>query len=306
MYKGYKIAAVVPAHNEANQIKEVIVTMPDIVDIIAITDDVSSDDTASIAEATGDDRVIVTRHKKNTGVGGAIISSHAVAISKGSQINVVFAGDGQMDPDYLTQLLDPIVEGKYGYAKGTRLFSKNSHAGMPKYRIFGNYALSYIHKAISGYWHINDPQNGYTAVTADVLKTIDYEKLSIGYEFENDILSKMNEYKIPVIDINIPARYRDEVSGIKLSKVIPALLKNFATSYTKRIFRRYIKKFSVIPVVCVGAFSFGVVSSVFGVVSLGLGAFVFGVLAIVLSIILLSLFDYSQEPKPWNSTNKSV
>lgn len=306
MYKGYKIAAVVPAHNESNQIKEVIVTMPDIVDIIAITDDVSSDDTASIAEATGDERVIVTRHKTNTGVGGAIISSHSVAIAKGSQINVVFAGDGQMDPDYLTQLLDPIVEGKYGYTKGTRLFSKNSHYGMPKYRIFGNYALSYIHKAISGYWHINDPQNGYTAVTVDVLKTINYEKLSIGYEFENDILSKMNEYKIPVIDINIPARYRDEVSGIKLSKVIPALLKNFATSYTKRIYRRYIKKLSIIPCVCVGVFGFGITSSVYGIATLNLWASIIGVLSIVSSILLLSLFDYSQEPRAWAAKEQRV
>ena len=52
---------------------------------------------------------MVIRHEVNTGVGGAIITAHRKAMELGSDINVVFAGDAQMDPAYLTSLLDPIV-----------------------------------------------------------------------------------------------------------------------------------------------------------------------------------------------------
>ena len=299
MYKGLRIAAVVPAHNEAAHIKEVIVTMPDIVDVIAITDDKSTDDTFSIAESTGDPRVVVIRHEKNTGVGGAIKTAHAQALMRECDINVVFAGDGQMDPNYLTRLIDPVVEGKCGYAKGNRLFSKTSTEGMPKYRIFGNYALSYIHKAVGGYWHISDPQNGYTAIRADILKEINYETISGGYEFENDILSRLNEYDIPVMDIEIPALYRDEVSGINLGSVIPALLKNFVKSYFGRLFRKYVKRGRVVPSVLIAASIMSLAYAIVQLVETDFVNSILGFIATGIGVICVSAYDFMVEPKPW-------
>ncbi len=300
MYKGLRIAAVVPAHNEAAHIKEVIVTMPDIVDVIAITDDLSSDETSEIARSSGDARVIVTRHEKNTGVGGAIKTAHSIALQQKCQINVVFAGDGQMDPDYLTRLLDPVVEGRYGYAKGNRLFSRTSHSGMPGYRVFGNYVLSYMHKAVSGYWHISDPQNGYTAIRADILNEINYETISGGYEFENDLLSRLNEFDIPVIDVEIPARYRDEVSDIKLTTVIPALLKNFVVSYWGRMLRKHVLRNRIIPCVLLLLSAVGLGAAV---IKIAQTHFVASALFFVLSACSLSgvsIYDFLSEPKSWS------
>ena len=299
MYKGYKIAAVVPAHNEAVHIKEVIVTMPDLVDIIAITDDKSSDNTFEIASSTGDTRVFVNRHEVNTGVGGAIITAHSEAIIHGSDINVVFAGDGQIDPHYITKLLDPIIEGFYGFTKGNRLFSSQSHRGMPKYRLFGNYVLSYMHKAVSGYWHINDPQNGYTAIKTDILNEVNYETLSGGYEFENDLLTRLNEYYIPVSDIPIPARYLDEVSGIDLKKVIPALLKNFIVSAVTRIYRKYIKTKKVIPILLSAIVIFATIYTTYQIFSLHILNVVLGVAVVIASLIILFIYDYKSTPKKW-------
>lgn len=300
MYKGIRIAAVVPAHNEEAHIKDVIVLMPEIVDIIAITDDCSTDRTAEIAENTGDERVFVSRHTVNTGVGGAIITAHKVAIDNGSQINIVFAGDGQMDPNYLTSLLDPIIDGKYGFTKGNRLFSRTSHEGMPKYRIFGNYILSYMHKAVGGYWHVSDPQNGYTAIRTDILSNINFDSISGGYEFENDLLSRLNEYGIPVLDVSIPALYRDEVSGIKLSKVIPALLKNFVVSYFGRISRKYLKKGKVLPILCFGTAVLGILFSLYGVATLSWGRTTIGLGTALISFCSICIFDYMSEPKSWD------
>jgi len=116
------------------------------------------------------------------------------------------AGDAQMDPQYLPQLLDPVVDG-YGFAKANRFFSGESFAGMPGYRVFGNLMLSFLTKLASGYWHIFDPQNGYTAIRAEVLRRLPLNKVAQRYSFENDLLIHLNILGVPIVDVPIPAVY---------------------------------------------------------------------------------------------------
>ena len=240
MYKGRMIAAVVPAHNEAAHIRDVIAGLPGTVDHIVIVDDKSSDDTAELAETSGDPRVHVIRHERNTGVGGAIISGHKRALELGADIDVIFAGDDQMDPAYLEALLDPIVDEGYGFTKANRFYSSTSYQGMPAYRVFGNVLLSFANKAASGYWNLFDPQNGYTATSAEVLRRIDLDAISQGYEFENDYLLNLNILDVRARDIPIPARYGSEVSGIKLRKVIPAIGGMLFAGFFRRVFLKYV------------------------------------------------------------------
>jgi len=240
VYKGRMIAAVVPAHNEAAHIRDVISGLPGTVDHIVIVDDKSSDDTAELAETSGDPRVHVIRHERNTGVGGAIISGHKRALELGADIDVIFAGDDQMDPAYLEALLDPIVDEGYGFTKANRFYSSTSYQGMPAYRVFGNVLLSFANKAASGYWNLFDPQNGYTATSAEVLRRIDLDAISQGYEFENDYLLNLNILDVRARDIPIPARYGSEVSGIKLRKVIPAIGGMLFAGFFRRVFLKYV------------------------------------------------------------------
>ncbi len=238
MYRGVRIAAVVPAYKEERHIAQVIETMPDFVDHIVIVDDCSPDQTSAAAEATGDPRLRLIRHEANQGVGGAILTAHRAALELGSEINVVMAGDAQMDPDFLPQLLDPVVDG-YGFAKANRFFSGESFAGMPGYRIFGNIVLSFMTKFASGYWHIFDPQNGYTAIRAEVLRRLPLNKIAVSYSFENDLLINLNILDVPITDVPIPAVYGNEVSSIKLSRVIPELLSLLFGGYWRRVWWKY-------------------------------------------------------------------
>ena len=240
MYEDRVIAAVVPAHNEAAHIRDVIEGMPSTVDHIVIVDDKSSDDTADLAESSGDPRVQVVRHETNTGVGGAIVSGHKLALELGADVDVIFAGDDQMDPVYLPNLLDPIVHEGYGFTKANRFYSSSSYRGMPKYRVFGNVVLSFANKFSSGYWNLFDPQNGYTATTAEVLRRIDLDRVSQGYEFENDFLLNLNILNVRAKDIPVPAKYGDEVSGISLRRVIPALLRMLLRGFFRRIMLKYV------------------------------------------------------------------
>lgn len=240
MYKGARVAAVVPAYKEERMIGRVIETMPDYIDHIVIVDDQSPDATSEAARAMNDPRVTLIRHEVNQGVGGAIITAHRAAMELGSDVNVVMAGDAQMDPAYLPNLLDEVTDGGFGFAKANRFYAPESFEGMPRYRIFGNIVLSFMTKLASGYWHLFDPQNGYTAIRTDVLRRIPLDHVAKRYSFENDLLIHLNILQVPAVDVPIPAVYGDEVSSIRLGKVVPELLNLLFRGFWKRIWYRYV------------------------------------------------------------------
>ena len=158
----------------------------------------------------------------------------------GADVNVAIDGDGQMDPAYLTTLLDPLVEDGYGFAKANRFFSMNSFAGMPRHRLVGNVFLSFATKASSGYWHLFDPQNGYTAIRREVLERLPLDSIAAGYSFENDLLVHLNILRVPAVDVPIPAVYGNEVSGIRLTRVVPEMTRLLMHGFWKRFFYKYV------------------------------------------------------------------
>jgi glycosyltransferase involved in cell wall biosynthesis len=240
VFNGAKIAAVVPAYREEAMISTVIDTMPDYVDFIVIVDDCSPDATSDVVRRSTDERVTLIRHEENQGVGGAIITAHKAAMALGSDVNVVMAGDAQMDPAYLPALLDRVTRDGYGFAKANRFFAPESFEGMPRHRVFGNIVLSFMTKLASGYWNLFDPQNGYTAIRTEVLRRVPLDRVSRRYSFENDLLIHLNILQVGAVDVPIPAVYADEVSSIRLSKVVPELLNLFIRGFWRRIWYRYV------------------------------------------------------------------
>lgn len=240
-------------------IATVIATMPDFVDDIVIVDDCSPDNTSAVVSMSNDSRVTLIRHEVNQGVGGAIITGHRTAMNLGADVNVIMAGDAQMDPAYLPELLEPVTAQGYGFAKANRFFSPESFEGMPRYRVFGNIVLSFMTKLASGYWHLFDPQNGYTAIRTEVLKRLPLSNVSRRYSFENDLLIHLNILQVPAVDVPIPAVYGEEVSSIRLSKVVPELMSLLTKGFWRRIWYRYVLwSFSPIALLLVlGILTFG-------------------------------------------------
>ncbi|MBT2500309.1 glycosyltransferase family 2 protein [Agromyces sp. ISL-38] len=218
----------------------VIATMPDFVDHIVIVDDCSPDATSEVVRSIDSSRVTLLRHEVNQGVGGSIITGHRAAIELGADVNVVMAGDAQMDPEHLPGLLDKVTDGGFGFAKANRFFAPESFEGMPRHRVFGNIVLSFMTKLASGYWHLFDPQNGYTAVRADVLRNIPLDSVAKRYSFENDLLIHLNIQQVSAVDVPVPAVYGDEVSSIRLGKVVPELLDLLFRGFWRRIWYRYV------------------------------------------------------------------
>lgn len=244
MYKNKTVCAVVPAHNEELLIGRVIETMPGFVDKIIIVDDTSSDRTAEIVKGYVEkqpDRIILIRHEINQGVGGSIATGYKWARDNNIDAAVVMAGDAQMDPNDLPNLLDPVVSGEIDYSKGNRLFTGNAWNQIPKVRYLGNSFLSLMTKIASGYWHIADSQTGYTVINLKALRLIDPDKIYKRYGMPNDLLVKLNIFNLKVRDIPIKPVYNiGEKSGIKIHNVIPRISWLLLKLFLYRMKEKYI------------------------------------------------------------------
>jgi dolichol-phosphate mannosyltransferase len=140
----------------------------------------------------------------------------------------------------LPRLLDPIVEGRCGYAKGNRFLFARELAAMPRHRLVGNFSLTFLTKLASGYWHVFDPQNGYVAIASSALRLLELHRLSRRWFFENDMLINLNVFNVPVADVAIPARYGDERSSMSIGRVLVSFPFHLFRGYWSRFYRKYV------------------------------------------------------------------
>ena len=267
MYKGQTVAVVIPAYNVAPHILEVLKTIPDFVDKIIVVDDCGTDGTTRLLTQLDDRRVEVLRHEVNQGVGGAMATGFGRAILSHSDLVVKMDGDGQMDPQYVSTLLDPLIEEGFEYAKGNRFLDATKLRSMPAYRLIGNYVLTFLTKMASGYWHLFDPQNGFLAIRSVTLKKIDFTHLAKRYFFENDMLVHLNILNVRIKDVPIAARYGDEKSSMKISEILLTFPWYLFRRFWYRLYQKHIlRDFSPIAlfwVFGIPMFSWGILFGMF-------------------------------------------
>jgi glycosyltransferase involved in cell wall biosynthesis len=221
-YRDNLIGVVVPAYNVEKLIGDTLAGIPEFVARIYVVNDCSTDRTQAVVDyyAQHDTSVVPIRHDVNHGVGAAIVTGYSKALEEGMDIIAVMAGDNQMDPAFLPDLLDPIVDRKCDYTMGNRIANPLYRAGMSTWRFIGNSILTMLTKIASGYWQMMDPQNGYTAISSRALNQIDLTRVYPRYGYCNDILVKLNVESFRIINVPHPSRYGMEKSGIKYSTYI--------------------------------------------------------------------------------------
>lgn len=250
MYRGQTVGVVLPAYNEAEHVGSVIESLPTYVDRVYAIDDCSSDETwdvireyattsdqttqqvaAANADATEEvmlpdghggevPDVVPVQHTVNQGAGGTLKTGYLLAARDGMDATVTIDADGQMDPDEMDRLLDPIVEGRAGFSKGNRLADSDAAGGMPPFRLLGNWLLTLMMKPASGYWRLRDPQNGYTAISKEALDAVEIEAIPDDHDYPNDLLARLNAAGVRVADVPMAAIYGDEESTIEFSEFV--------------------------------------------------------------------------------------
>lgn len=173
------------------------------------------------------------------GVGGATKKGFEEAIKIGAEIIIKIDADDQMDLKYLPDLLNPLLLNKCDVAKGNRFKDLKALRAMPIIRRIGNLGLSFLIKAATGYWHNFDPTNGFLALKSEVLKKLDFTKLSNRYYFETSLLAQLYFEKASINDIPMPAIYGDEKSSMKIWQMPFVFGARLTNTFVKRIVKEY-------------------------------------------------------------------
>ena len=189
-----KIAILVPAYNEADNIGVVLDQMPaEVCGVrteVLVVDDGSRDGTGDVAAEHG---ALVARHVTNRGGGAALRTGYRLMVESGAQIVVTLDADGQHLPSEMPRLVEPVLSGEVDVAHGSRVLGhadRNTRArelGI----VFFNRLVSFITRT-----HVTDCSNGYRAVRTTVLPQLVLRQ----EQFHT------SEFMIEAIKRGIPAR----------------------------------------------------------------------------------------------------
>src|SRR4029078_13210850 len=84
--------------------------------------------------------------------------------------------------------------------------------------------------------------------------------------FENDLLIKLNVLRVPARDVPIPSVYGAEVSGLRVSKVAPRLLRLLFRGFWHRMWWKYVlQSFSAVALMFFTALFLVTVGLSFGI-----------------------------------------
>ena len=203
-----RVAAVVPAYNEAGKIGDVVrkISRRHAACVIVV-DDASSDGTAAEARAAGAERVV--SHERNRGVGAAIRTGLLTAKSLGFEFGVVLSGDDQHEPVELPRLLEPLFEGKADLVQGSRWLPGGAVPGIPRQRRWLTRLYPWLFRIASGY-PSTDGTNGLRAFRLSLLDDarirLDQEWLD-RYELEPYLLLQAVRCGYRVHEVPVTVRY---------------------------------------------------------------------------------------------------
>ena len=212
----HAICVVIPARNEVEHIQKVLETLPSFVDRAVVIDDGSTDSTYNRAKNASSSADVEVLQTQGIGVGGAIDLGHQHFLNTVEQpfVSVVMAGDGQMNPDDLSEVIKPIVNGLADHVKGNRMLNPKDIEQMPKRRRRASRILGWLTTLATGRV-TKDPQCGYTATSSTLLKEWDWDRSWSGYGYPNYWLIRLSSQGKRVVDVPVKAVYGDEQSGIR-------------------------------------------------------------------------------------------
>jgi hypothetical protein len=162
-----RIAILVPAYNEAENIGHVLDRMPaevcGVETSVLVVDDGSRDGTGDVAAGHG---AAVARHVINRGGGAALRTGYRLMVESGARIVVTLDADGQHLPSEMERLVKPVIDGEVDVAHGSRVLgeAERNHFARELGIVFFNRLVSFITRT-----HVTDCSNGYRAVRTTIL-----------------------------------------------------------------------------------------------------------------------------------------
>lgn len=186
------ISVVIPARNEAQNLRHVLPLIPSIVDEVILVDGHSTDDTITVAQQLLPSIQIIKQEGK--GKGDAL--REGFAASKGDII-VMLDADGSADPREILCFVAPLMAGS-DFAKGSRFIKGGGSLDITFLRRLGNFSLNTLVNTLflAGF---SDLCYGYNAFWK---RCLDYVKVDCdGFEVETLINLRMHKANLKIVEV---------------------------------------------------------------------------------------------------------
>ena len=227
MYFKKKICVVLPCFKVKNEIHNVLKKINTaLVDKIIVVDDSCPEKTGKYVKSLKIKKVSVIFLKKNLGVGGATLTGFTAALKQKYDIIFKIDGDGQHNPADIIFFLKKLNSTKINFCKGTRLKHKIDKYKIPKFRLFGNMILTFLTRINCRNFELTDVVNGFLGIKSNLLKKINFDKISKGFFFEEDLIYQISFYEKKISEIPIKTYYFEKSSLTPLKTVLPFLIKH--------------------------------------------------------------------------------
>lgn len=200
-----KTIAVVPVYNEEQYISDVVFVLNELVGMVIVVDDRSSDGT--VKEATDAGAYVVRRFGKR-GVGANTKSGIDEALIRECDVIVTLDGDGQHNPSEVFRVIEPIEKGDADVVVGSRFLSGDNGL-IPTYRKFGINVITWLYN-FGNKNRLSDVQCCFRAFKREVLLAIAIEEK--GFAFSTEILVKARALGFRISEVPVSVLYHRQFS----------------------------------------------------------------------------------------------
>ena len=247
MYKDHKIVVVMPAYNAARTISKTYeeVMAQEIVDLVIVVDDDSSDATVAVAEKLPN--TLVHAHERNTGYGGNQKTCYRMALEAGGDIIIMVHPDYQYTPKLIPSMASMIANGLYQCVLGSRILGGYAlKGGMPVWKYIANRGLTFIENILLGA-KLSEYHTGYRAFSRALLEKLPLEHNSDDFVFDNQMLAQILWYGYTIAEVSCPTKYFPEASSINLHRSIQYGFGCLLTGMSYRLARMNVRSSQKFP-----------------------------------------------------------
>ena len=206
-----KVVVVMPAYNAARTLHMTYADLPrEMVDLVILVDDGSSDETARIARELGLELFV---HDRNYGYGANQKTCYREALKAGADIVVMVHPDYQYDPTLLPDIIRPIQENTADVVLGSRLMGASPiKQGMPWWKYISNRFLTRLENGAFGL-RLSEYHTGYRAFRRLALESVNLEMNSDKFIFDQEIMAQLVELRMRITEVPVPTRYFAQASS---------------------------------------------------------------------------------------------
>jgi glycosyltransferase involved in cell wall biosynthesis len=254
-----KVLIFITCYNDEKSIESVLERIPkDIWESnrfyteILIIDDQSPDKTFYVADDFSRRHpqwnVTVLYNPKGQGYGGNQKIGYCYAAKKGFDAVVLLHGNGRYAPEYLGQMLEPILTGQADAVLGSRMIHRLDalKGRMPLHKWLGNQLLTFIQNRILN-CRLSEFHTGYRAYSVAALTAIPFEHNSDYFDFDTDIIIQLLDNQKRIREITVPTFYGNEISRVRGIRYAVQVIRSSILSRVMRLGIYYHPKFDYEP-----------------------------------------------------------